>query len=75
MEKAETLIKSKLLIDIVSNGACYDTDQELALYANTTAPYVKVILRQMELSREIEMASFSGERKITYPKKRTNSLW
>ena len=75
MTKSEIKLKFALLVDISSTGVCIKSDQELALEADTTVPYVQVILRQMELSREIQMASSSGQREISYPPKKTNSLW
>ena len=75
MTKSEIKLKFALLVDISSTGMCIKSDQELALEADTTVPYVQVILRQMELSREIQMASSSGQREIIYPPKKTNSLW
>lgn len=75
MDKTETKLRFTLLIDISSTGSCIKSNLELALELNTTIPYVEVILRQMELKREIHMASSQGGRMITYPKKPTNSLW
>jgi hypothetical protein len=75
MTKSEIKLKFALLVDISSTGVCTKTDQELAHEADTTIPFVQVILRQMELSREIQMASSSGQREIIYPPKKTNSLW
>ena len=75
MTKPEIKIKFALLVDISSTGMCIKSDQELALEADTTVPFVKVILKQMELSREIHMASTQFGRQITYPSKKVNSLW
>ena len=75
MTKSEIKIKFAILTDMSANGVCTRTDQELALEADTTVPYVQVILRQMELSREINMASTQFGRQITYPSKKVNSLW
>ena len=75
MTKSEIKIKFAILTDMSSNGVCTRSDQELALEADTTVPYVQVILRQMELSREINMASTQFGRQITYPSKKVNSLW
>lgn len=75
MTLPETRIKYTLLIDISSTGACTKTDQELALAANTTIPFVQVILKQMELQREIHMASTQFGRQIIYPKKLTGKLF
>jgi hypothetical protein len=75
MTKSEIKIKFAILTDMSSKGVCIKSDQELALEADTTIPFVKVILKQMELSREIHMASTQFGRQITYVKKTTNSLW
>ena len=75
MTRSEIKIKFALLVDISSTGVCTKSDQELALEADTTVPFVKVILKQMELSREIHMASTQFGRQITYPSKKVNSLW
>lgn len=75
MTKAETKIKFHILIDISSTGSCTKSDQELAALADTTVPFVQVILKQMELEREIHMASIQNERQIIYPKKSTGKLW
>ena len=75
MTKSEIKIKFAILTDMSSKGVCTKSDQELALEADTTVPYVQVILRQMELSREINMASTQFGRQITYPSKKVNPLW
>ena len=75
MTRSEIKIKFAILTDMSAKGVCTRTDQELALEADTTIPFVRVILKQMELSREIHMASTQFGRQITYVKKTTNSLW
>jgi hypothetical protein len=75
MTKSETKLKFAILIDISSTGVCSKSDQELAYEADTTVPFVQVILKQMALSREIHMASTQFGRQITYPPKTTKSLW
>ena len=75
MTRSEIKIKFAILTDIVSNKVCIKTDQELALEADTTVPYVQVILKQMELQREIHMASTQFGRQIVYPKKLDGKLF
>jgi hypothetical protein len=75
MTKPEIKIRFAILTDIVSNKVCTKSDQELALEADTTVPFVQVILKQMELAREIHMASTQFGRQIIYPKKLTGKLF
>lgn len=75
MTKSEIKIKYEILIDIASNGSCFKSDQELASLADTTIPFVQTILKQMELSREIHMASTQFGRQIVYPKKLDGKLF
>jgi hypothetical protein len=75
MTRSEIKIKFAILVDISSTGMCTKSDQELALEADTTVPFVQVILKQMELSREIHMASTQFGRQIIYPKKLTGKLF
>jgi hypothetical protein len=75
MTRSEIKIKFAILVDISSTGMCTKSDQELALEADTTVPFVQVILKQMELAREIHMASIQNCRQIIYPKKKTGTLW
>ena len=75
MTRSEIKIKFAILVDISSTGMCTKSDQELALEADTTVPFVQVILKQMELAREIHMASTQFGRQIIYTKKLTGKLF
>lgn len=75
ISKAEAKIRYLLLIDISSEGSCTKSDQDLALEADTTIPFVQTILKQMNLKREILMGSSETGRRITYPKKQTGKLF
>jgi len=71
MTKPEATIRFHLLIAISSTGVCTLTDSELAALSNTTEPYVAIVIKQMEVSREIRVTSSNGTREIKYLGKST----
>jgi hypothetical protein len=66
MTKSETTIRFHLLIEIASKGMCTLTDSELAALSNTTETYVAIVIKQMEVSREIRVTPSEGIRQIKY---------